>query len=385
MPRRSAHRSRASRAVHRTPSAWRRCRDGPSTPRSMASTTRGPKTMPSSSEFDASRLAPCTPLHATSPATQSPGSVGGAVEVGDDAAAAVVGGRRDGQPVGGRVEADLGERRHDRGEPLGEALEAGGVEPEVVDALLEHAGGDGPAHLVARQQLVDEAVALGVAEQRAVAAQRLRQQRPGHGRVVERGRVELLELDVGHGHAGPDGHGHAVAGGLGRVGGDGEELAEAAGGQEHVGGPHLAADTRRRRRRRRRGSGRPRRAGRGRTSPRAPRPRWPARRRRACARSRRRWPRPRRGRSGAASGRPRGRAGACRRGRGRTWRRARSARGRAPGPRRRAPARRRRRRAPRRRPGCRRGGGRWSRGRRRARRPRRPGPSGWWPAGARPW
>jgi hypothetical protein len=49
--------------------------DGPATPRSIASTTRGPNTMPSSSELEARRLAPCTPLHATSPATQSPGSV----------------------------------------------------------------------------------------------------------------------------------------------------------------------------------------------------------------------------------------------------------------------------------------------------------------------
>ncbi len=40
----------------------------------MASTARGANTIPSSSEFDASRLAPITPLHATSPATQSPGS-----------------------------------------------------------------------------------------------------------------------------------------------------------------------------------------------------------------------------------------------------------------------------------------------------------------------
>ena len=39
-----------------------------------ASTTRGPNTMPSSSEFDASRLAPWTPLQAASPATHSPGS-----------------------------------------------------------------------------------------------------------------------------------------------------------------------------------------------------------------------------------------------------------------------------------------------------------------------
>ena len=55
---------------------------------------------------------------------------------------------------------------------------------------------------------------LRVAQQRAVAPQRLGQQRPGHGRVVQRGGVELHELDVGHGDAGPQRHGDAVAGGL---------------------------------------------------------------------------------------------------------------------------------------------------------------------------
>ena len=43
-------------------------------PASMASTTRAPNTMPSSSELDASRLAPCTPEQATSPAAHSPAS-----------------------------------------------------------------------------------------------------------------------------------------------------------------------------------------------------------------------------------------------------------------------------------------------------------------------
>ena len=46
---------------------------GPSLPRSMASTTRAENTMPSSRELDASRLAPWTPVHATSPAAHSPG------------------------------------------------------------------------------------------------------------------------------------------------------------------------------------------------------------------------------------------------------------------------------------------------------------------------
>ena len=109
------------------------------------------------------------------------GQRGGAVEVGDDAAGEVVGGGGDRAasrwPGRGRPpRSDGGDGR----EALVEALEAGGVEPQVVDALLEHAGGHGPADQVARRQLVDEALAVGVAQQRAVAPQRLGQQRPGH-------------------------------------------------------------------------------------------------------------------------------------------------------------------------------------------------------------
>ena len=48
---------------------------GASLPARIASTIRGANTSPSSNEFDASRLAPCTPEHAASPHDQSPGSV----------------------------------------------------------------------------------------------------------------------------------------------------------------------------------------------------------------------------------------------------------------------------------------------------------------------
>ncbi len=47
---------------------------GPSAPAWMASARRAPNTMPSSSELEASRLAPWTPVQATSPAAHSPGS-----------------------------------------------------------------------------------------------------------------------------------------------------------------------------------------------------------------------------------------------------------------------------------------------------------------------
>ncbi len=78
-----------------------------------------------------------------------------------------------------------------------------------------------------------------VAQEGAVATQRLGEERPGHGRVVQRGRVELHELDVGDGHPGPQRHGDAVAGGLDRVRRDGVELAGAAGGEQDVTGADL--------------------------------------------------------------------------------------------------------------------------------------------------
>ena len=56
--------------------------------------------------------------------------------------------------------------------------------------------------------------------------------------MVQRGGVELHELEVGDRDARAHGHGDAVAGGERGVGGDGEALPGAAGGDEHVAGPH---------------------------------------------------------------------------------------------------------------------------------------------------
>ena len=104
--------------------------------------------------------------------------------------------------------------------------------------------------------LVDhEADAVLVAQDRALAAERLRQQRPRHARVVHRGRVELHELDVGHGHAGPQRHRDAVAGRHRRVRGHREQLARAAGGEHGVPGPQLERHAARRRARAPRRSG----------------------------------------------------------------------------------------------------------------------------------
>ena len=54
--------------------------------RVMARPARAPNTTPSSSELLASRLAPCTPVQAASPAANKPGRAGAAVQIGPDAA-----------------------------------------------------------------------------------------------------------------------------------------------------------------------------------------------------------------------------------------------------------------------------------------------------------
>ena len=223
----------------------------------------------------------------------------------------------------------------------------GGVEPQVPHALRRHAVGHGPAHDVARGELVDEPLALGVAQQRPVAPQRLGQQGPGHGGMVQRRRVELEELEVGHRHPGPQGHGDPVPGGLGRVGRHRVELARAPRGQHHLAWPAPPGTCRR---------------GRG---PATPTHRPPStmrssgeplledrrraaahRRRRAPARPRPRWPHPRRAGRGPWSARLPGPGRDRLRPRGRTPHRGRSARRHDRAPRRRAPARRRRRTVP---------------------------------------
>ncbi len=110
----------------------------------------------------------------------------------------------------------------------------------MLDALLGHPLGHGPADDVARGELVDEPLPSVVVQERAVPAQRLRQQWSRHGRVVQGGRVELDELHVGHRDPGAQRHGDPVAGGLGRVGRDGEQLPRAARGEHHLGRPHLS-------------------------------------------------------------------------------------------------------------------------------------------------
>ncbi len=142
-----------------------------------------------------------------------------------------------------RIEPGPFEVGEDRREANVEMIEEGGVEPHVVDVLFEHSGGDRARHDIAWQEFVDEALTAGVPEHRAVSAERLRQQRTRHRRVIEGGGMELEELEVGHCDLRPERHRHAVAGGDGRVGRHPEQLTGTAGGQQGVPGQHLERST----------------------------------------------------------------------------------------------------------------------------------------------
>ena len=114
---------------------------GPSLPESTASTARAPNTMPSSSEFEASRLAPWTPVHGHLAGRPQAGQGGGPVEIGQDAAAQVVSRRRHGQPVPDRVEAQVAHRPPPAsGTGLAKSSTARDVQPHVVDAVLARCG-----------------------------------------------------------------------------------------------------------------------------------------------------------------------------------------------------------------------------------------------------
>ena len=93
---------------------------------------------------------------------------------------------------------------------------------------------DGERHLVARRQLVHEALAIGVQERRALPAHRLRDQE-AVARAVEpqRGWVELHELEIGEPRPGVAREAEARPNRATRVGGAGPERGGAAGGEDH--------------------------------------------------------------------------------------------------------------------------------------------------------
>ena len=102
------------------------------------------------------------------------------------------------------------------------------------DLVARHLRRHRPAHDVARRELVDEPLAGRVAQERAMAAERLGEERSRHRGMVQRRRVELHELDVADRHAGTQRDREPVAGRGRRVRRHLEELARAAGREDHA-------------------------------------------------------------------------------------------------------------------------------------------------------
>ena len=77
-----------------------------------------------------------------------------------------------------------------------------------------------------------ESLAGRIAQIRALAAQRLREQKPRHARQAQRGGMELIKLHVGDFGAGAPCHRDAVTSGYRGIGGIAVDLAGAAAGQQ---------------------------------------------------------------------------------------------------------------------------------------------------------
>ena len=200
---------------------------------------RRANTSPSSSEFEARRFAPCTPVHGDLTAGVEPGDARATPQVRAHAAGDVVLGRGHRDEVGHRIDAVGPAGLEDGGEALqpGVAAEHASVEPDVRGALLAHAPHDRLGHDVAGREVGErvlvghEAHAAAVEENRPLAAHRLRDERLlplGERAEPHDRRMELDELHVGDVRPGPERERHAVAGRHVGVRGLAEHLPEPA-------------------------------------------------------------------------------------------------------------------------------------------------------------
>ena len=170
------------------------------------------------------------------------GQLGQPVGVRFDAAHVVVGAGPDRDRLLDRVDArvdhrELARARQPREDPLGAEVrqveEDGAVDPAaLVDLGLLGARDDVAAREILRGRRValHEPLALGVAQDPALAAAALGDQDPAR---VHRRRVELHELDVLQRQAGAERHRHSVAGAGVGVRGRAVEPADAAGREQH--------------------------------------------------------------------------------------------------------------------------------------------------------
>ena len=146
--------------------------------------------------------------------------------------------------IGGDVDIELGACGGDAGEPPADALaQARQVQVHVGGTGPLHVVEDGPADNVARGEVAHgmvlghERAAALVDEASALAADGLGDEVPARPGDVQRGRMELDELQVRQGRPGPVGHGQAVAGGHGGVRRLAIDAPQAAAGQDRPAGP----------------------------------------------------------------------------------------------------------------------------------------------------
>ena len=177
--------------------------------------------------------------------------VGQAMLVHQHAAAGVVRRRHHRDGLAGDVDAEVQAAFVDRGEVLLDERRrlVADVQVHAVDTQALHLVVDGPRHHIAGRQLGTlvearhEALAIGQPEQRALATQRLGDQEILGLRVVQAGRMELVEFQVADPATGAPGHGDAVAGVAVRIAGVQVDLGGTAAGQHHETrreGVHLA-------------------------------------------------------------------------------------------------------------------------------------------------
>ena len=161
-----------------------------------------------------------------------PGDARAPGEIGRDPAHGVMHRRRHGDEVTRGIEAVAREHRPDEGEVFSETLHAARVQPRSARAV---AGGDGARHDVPRRQLRagirldQEPATVLVHQRRARTPDRLRDEGRGvHARELERGGMELQELDVAQLGAHVVRQRPAIARRHERIGREGVELSHAA-------------------------------------------------------------------------------------------------------------------------------------------------------------
>ncbi len=170
----------------------------------------------------------------------------------DDATAGVMGGGNHGDGLAGDVDPQLPAASMDGGEVLHDKVRrpVRDIQVQALGAQTLHLVVDGPGDDVAGGQFGafvearHERLAIGQQQAPTLAAQGLGDEEGSSLGMVEAGRMELHELQVGHPAAGAPGHGDAVASGNVGIAGVEINLAGPASGDRHEAGEqgfHLAA------------------------------------------------------------------------------------------------------------------------------------------------